>query len=384
MRFWALGTVLVAHIASAQPWPLLEVSTAGRARPISILEVQIQELRYGHEGPGYFPVDRAPLRGKQELVEAMLFGQESIVSVRFELVSESGQLLSAVPAFRIGNGADAGQYLLQVEVPPQAFRFRIEGRDSQGQTYASVFKKLFVPLEGSVPKPQLPPGLGLEQSRRLQGLIDAYEAKMLARFAEARNLYPDGAIRIPRWSISEATYEPFVSPPENILGLRVRFVVRFEDSGYYALSPLIFPLYANFRWRGMAGMKVLDAVVDPVPPSAPGSVAEGITEALRLGAAAHYEGNVAYRFTFDSVPDYVIRNAGGTRYCINNASLRVAGRWPIWEEIQASTEPVKYRVDLSNLNFVSETSALWPQKTFYESFLREGAQDCGPTPSIHF
>jgi len=384
MRFWVLCTILVARIASAQPWPLRKISTAGALRPISILEVQIQELKYGHEGPGYFPVDRAPLRGKRELVEAMLFGQESIATVRFELVSESGQLLSVVPAVRIGNGADADEYLLQVEVPPQKFRFRIEGRDSQGRPYASVFGRLFLPLEGSVPKPQLPPGLRPERSRFLQGLIDVFEAQTLARFAEARNLYPDGAIRIARWTISETMYEPFVSPRENILGLRVRFVVRFEHSGDYALSPYVFPLYANFRWRGMAGMKVLDAVVDPVPPPVSGSAAEGIAEVLRLGGVTHYEGDVAYRFTFDSVPDYVIRNADGTRYCINNASLRVAGRLPIWEEIQASTEPAKYRVDISSLSFFSETSALWPEKTFYESFLREGAQDCGPTPSIHF
>lgn len=378
MRFCALWTIVAAHIASAQPWPLNEVSHGGAARPISILQIRIQEMKFGHEGPGYFSVDRAPFRGTQEVVEATLFGQEAIASVRFELVSDSGQLLSVVPAFRIGDGADADEYYLHVDVPPQPFRFRIQGRDLQGRAYAKVFPKLFVPFEGSVPKPPLLAGLTPDQSRRLQGMMDATEAETLARFVSARNAYPDGTIRIARWSVSGATYEPLVSPLGNILGVRVRFAVRFENPGYYALSPQVFPLYEKFRWRGTVSMKVLDATVDPVPAAA------GVAEALLYGSLAHYEGNVAYRFTFDFVPDYVIRNADGTRYCLNTQGFRAGGRLPAWEEIRASGEPVKYRVDIWSLDFVSETSALWPQKKFYDSFLREGALDCGPTPNIHF
>lgn len=176
MRFWTLCTIFAAHIASAQPWPLNQVSYGG-TRHISILQIRIQELKFGHEGPNYFPVDRAPFPGKQEVVEAVLFGQEAIATGRFELVSDSGQLLSMVPAFRIGDGADADEYYLQVEVPPQSFRFRIEGRDSQGRPYASVFPKLFVPLEGSAPKSDLPAGLNQDQSRRLQNWIGASEER---------------------------------------------------------------------------------------------------------------------------------------------------------------------------------------------------------------
>jgi hypothetical protein len=378
MRFSTLCTIFVAHFASAQPWPLNQVSQGGTGRPISILQIHIRELKYGHEGPDYFSVDRAPFRGKQELVEATLFGQEAIANVRFELVSESGQLLSVVPAFPIGDGADADEYYLQVDVPPQAFRIRIEGRDLQGRPYASVFPKLFLPLEGSAPKPQLPVGLTEDQSRRLQSWIDASEAETSARFASARNAYPDGMIRIARWSVSAATYEPLASPLGNILGVRVRFQVRFESPGNYALAPHVFPLYANFRWRGTVGMKVLDARVEPALAS------DGAADALRYGGAAHYESGVTYRFTFDFVPDYILRNAGGTRYCLNTEGLRNNARLPVWEEIRASAEPVKYRVDISSLNFVSETSALAPQKAYYEGFLREGALDCGPTPTTHF
>jgi hypothetical protein len=378
MRFCALCTIFAAHVVSAQPWPLNQIPQDGTPHPISILEIQIQELKFGHEGPAYFPVDRAPFRGKQELVEATLFGQEAIATVRFELVSESGQLLSVVPAFRIGDGADAYEYYLQVEVPPQAFRFRIAGRDSQGRPYASVFPELFVPSEGSAPESELPAGLNDDQSRRLQNSMDAAEERTRARFASARKVYPDGAIRIAGWRVSAATHEPLVSPLGNVLGVRVRFRVRFEGPGYYALSPYVFPVYANYRWRGTVGMKVLDASVDPAP------AADGAADALRYGAAAHYEADMTYRFTFDFVPDYVIRNEAGTRYCLNAQGLRNTGRLPVWQEILASEEPVKYRVDISSLNFFSETSAMSPQKAYYEGFLREGALDCGPSPTTHF
>jgi len=196
--------------------------------------------------------------------------------------------------------------------------------------------------------------------------------------ASPRKAYPDGTIRIARWSISAATYEPLVSPLGNVLGVRVRFRVRFESPGYYALSPYVFPLYANYRWRGTVGMKVLDAAVDPA------LAADGAADALRYAAAAHYEADMAYRFTFDFVPDYVIRNEAGTRYCQNTQGLRNTGRLPVWQEILASEEPVKYRVDISSLNFFSETSAMSPQKAYYEGFLREGALDCGPSPTTHF
>jgi hypothetical protein len=378
MRFCALCTVFVAHVASAQPWPLNQFSHAGTADPISILQVRIQELKFGHEGPDYFDVDRAPFRGKQEVVEAVLFGQEAIATVRFELVSESGQLLSIVPAFHVGDGADADDYYLQVEVPQQAFRFRIEGRDRQGRPYASVFPRLFVPVEGSAPKPGFPVGLNEEQSRRLQDFMVAAEQRTREKFASAAKAYPDGAIRIGGWSISAATYEPLVSPQGNVLGMRVRFRVQFESPGYYALAPNVFPLYANYRWRGTVGMKVLDASVNP--PLA----ADGPADTLRYGAAAHYEADIAYRFAFDLVPDYVIRNEAGTRYCLNTQGLRNGARLPEWEAIRASEEPVKYRVEIWSLDFSSETSAMYPQKAYYEGFLREGALDCGATPTTHF
>jgi hypothetical protein len=378
MRLCMLFAIFASHLASAQPRPLNQISQGSAIPRISILEIRIQELKFGHEGPGYFDVDRGFFRGELEVVEAALFGQEAIATVRFELVSGSGQVLSTVPAFRIGDGADAHQYYLQLEAPAQAFRFRIEGLDSQGRPYSSLFPRLFEPAQGSAAKPELPAGLSEDQARRVRTSMAEAAERTLAQFASARKAYPDGTVRIGGWNLSAATYEPLVSPSGNPLGVRVRFQVRFESAGYFALSPYVFPLYANSRWRGNVAMKVLDAAVDPAVAGG------GAQDALRYGGAAHYETDTVYRFTFDLVPDYVIRNEAGTRYCLNLQGFRNRARQPVWEEIRASEAPVKYRVDISSLNFFSETAPMSPQRAYYEGFLREGAKDCGPTPTTHF
>ena len=64
--------------------------------------------------------------------------------------------------------------------------------------------------------------------------------------------------------------------------------------------------------------------------------------------------------------------------------VRVSNRLPVWNAIAASSAPVRYRVDLSDLGFTADTELFAPQRAFYEGFLSEGAPDCGPSPSINF
>ena len=103
-----------------------------------------------------------------------------------------------------------------------------------------------------------------------------------------------------------------------------------------------------------------------------------------MAAAAQYEAGVLYRFQFDLVPGYVIRNKAGTRYCLYMEEFRVSGRLPLWNAIAASSAPVRYRVDLSGLGFNADTEADGSAAHFYESFLSEGAPDCGPAPNMNF
>ena len=368
MRTCLLLAVLVIA-CGAQPQPLRRISRQPAARDISILSVDFQELRYGHEGPGYFATERAPLRGQREIAEVSLFGQEAIATVRFELIRRTGVVLAAARAFRVGDAADASQYMVRVDVPAEPFLFRITGQDISGRPYAAVFQRLFMPAEGTPRRPEYPAGLNARQRQAM----DAAAAEVQSRFDadEAQR-----AIRIPRSTVTGATYEPLVSPGGRPIGARVRFVVRFDQGGVYTLTPLVFPLYHDFRWRGVIEMKVLDAEAAPMSPQ--------VATALLLGGRARYEANVDYHLAFDLTPGYIIRNADRTRYCMYLEPLRTTGRMALWQSIQASAEPVKYRVVITDVEFAAETEPWTAQRTFYESFVREGAMDCGPTPNVHF
>jgi hypothetical protein len=378
MRICALLTIVWVNALCAQSQPLRNLSSRRAAGEISILSVNFQELKFGHEGPSYFSAKRAPYRGKQEIAEVSLFGQESIGSVRFELIGETGRVVGTVAAFRVGDGADADEYMLRIDVPQLPFRFRICGADLGGQPFQSTFRRLFVPIEGSVRKDELPPGLSAREVGIFTKLIDDYEKETRVRFDAAQ-----GEIRIARSGVSDAAYQPLTSATGNAIGLRVAFTARFGAAGFYTVTPRAFPVYDNPQWRGQIDMKVLDAGVTPVPPNSPELLADGVHSALQYGGAAHYDAGVDYRFTFDLVPNYIIRSADGARYCAYLETYRAANRLALWEAIMASTQAVKYRIDISNLDFASETAPLPPQRTWFESFRREGAADCGPNPRIN-
>src|ERR1051326_1710889 len=264
MRWCALLTVAWVN-ALAQPRALHNISPARAAREISILRLDWQDLKNGHEGPSYFSVKRAPFRSQREIAEVSLFGQEAIGAVRFELVDESGRAIAIVPAMRTGSGMDADGYLLKIDVPGVPFRVRIRGTDLHGQTFEHTYKRLFTPMEG-VPAAPIPP-------------------ELLARFQ-------DGDLRMGRASISAATYEPLLSPNGNPLGMRVRFVVRFDAPGYYDVAPHVFPVYQEIRWRGEIGMRALQPASGPV----------------------QYQANTEYPMTFDMVPAYVNRSPANGGY----------------------------------------------------------------------
>src|SRR5207247_737561 len=66
--------------------------------PIPAAAPEISELRPAHGGPSYFRAKRAPFRGATEVMEATLYGQESVAAVRFELVDDAGRVVQEVPA----------------------------------------------------------------------------------------------------------------------------------------------------------------------------------------------------------------------------------------------------------------------------------------------
>jgi hypothetical protein len=368
-------------ICYAQMTPLRSIVTQPKAGSISILSIHFQELQYGHEGPGYFSVQHAPFGGKPALVEVQLYGQDAIRSVQFELVDQSGLRLATPVAVRVGSGADSDEYWLQLDVPLQPFRFGIRGEDFRGQPFQRVDKQLYTPIEGNVSLPTLPPNLPSAEAAVMQRLLDRYANDVQARFQAARLAQPDSIIVLARAEVLEAEYEPLLSSASYEIGLRLHLAVRFGAEGDYAVTPTFFSQYENSDWREIT-LQVLDGSASPRPTNNIG--ADSLDDVLRYGGAAHYLEGRVYRFQFDLAPNYVIRNVERTRYCINSDYYRAIGRPGIWDAVQDSAAPVKYRVSISSLDFEAETRNLPPQRAYLESFRREGSSDCGPTPTNRF
>ncbi len=216
--------------------PLRSIVTQPRAGSISILSIHFQQLTYGHEGPGYFSVQHPPYRGKPAIVEVMLYGQNAIRSVQFELVDQYGVRLATPVAVRFGSGIDSDEYWLQLDVPLQPFRFAIRGEDFRGQPFRRVDKQLYTPIEGNVPPPALPPDLPSARASAMRRSLDKYANEVQARFEAARQAHPDGIIVLARAEVLEAVYEPLFSSARNEIGLRLHLTVRFGAEGDYAVT----------------------------------------------------------------------------------------------------------------------------------------------------
>ena len=346
-----------------------------RSAQISITAITFQDLQWGHEGPDYFTAKRPPRRGAQEIAGARIYGQEAIAAIRFELIDEAGQPLGTAAAVRTSTEVDEGDYMLRVPVPARPFRFRVIGQDVNGKSFSRIYVKLFRPGDQGPPAMQIP-GMTAEQMAKLQKGLDAVRAEQEAKFDNS-----DGWVRIPRTQVMEASYELLVGAGGHAIGMRLHLAVQFGAAAMYTVRPHVFPVYANFDWRGAVTMKVLDGEVSPAPEN---RAADGLADVIRYGGAAQYEAGVVYRFTFDLVPQYVIRNRAGTKYCLYLEEFRYGNRLAVWNAIAADTAPVRYRIDLSGLGFNAETEPMTSQRAFYEGFLSEGAVDCGPQPNVNF
>jgi hypothetical protein len=367
-------------ICHAQMTPLRSIVTQPGAGSISILSVHFQELKYGHEGPGYFSLDHPPYRGKPAIVEVTLYGQDAIRSVQFELVDQYGLRLATPVAVRFGGGVDSNEYWLQLDVPLQPFRFGIRGEDFRGKPFQRLDKHLYTPIEGTAPPPTLPPNLPSARASIMRRLLDGYANDVQARFEAARQAHPDGTIVLARAEVLEAEYEPLFSSASLEIGLRLHLAVRFGAEGDYAVTPTFFSQYENPDWRQIT-LQVLDGSASPPPANI---AADMLDDLLRYGGAAHYLEGQVYRFQFDLTPNYVIRNLARNRYCINSETYPAIGRPGVWDAVQDSAAPAKYRVLISSLDFQAETRDLPPQRAYLESFRREGSSDCGPTPTNRF
>jgi len=363
----ALAALSMAGLAQIDPRPkdVRSLTKPPAMSEFSLASVVFQEIRMGHEGPGYANSTAEPAKATRQVARIRLYSHDAVRSVRFEAIDATGRMIAPVPAIRVDHDPQNGEYMVLVDIPQQPFRIRAAGVDLTGAAYERVHRRLFQPVAA---KPSAKPA-------------DPLEAEFLARFEAEKKLHPDGTITISPIDVSSVGYEPLVVN-SNVIGMRVWYSARFQADGVYSLAPHVFPVYENFDWRGLVTMRVLREKVTPLPEVPEGTPVQNL---LQFGAAAKYRSGIDYRVVLEMIPDYIIPNTQQTKFCIYEAKFPAEGKnRDSWNQVRGLPTPVEYSVNIPGLNFVGKTEVFHPQRTFYEAFLKQGAFDCGPSPNSKF
>ncbi len=336
VRNLKLGTTLLALSISGlaqmdHPQEVHRLAKGAQIGDLSVADVEFQGLQ----------------PGTRQIAWIKLASQSAARTVKFESIDQMGKLIAPLPAIKNSHDAENGEYLVLVEIPGQAFRIRAAGTALTGVAYERVYSHLFWPKAA---KSAPPDPSGAE----------------LTRFEAERKAHPDGTVNISDIDVTTAGYEPLVVNA-NVLGIRVWYSVRFAADGVYSLSPQVSPIYEDADSRSLVTMRILREKVEPVPEVS--------------GDSTKFQGGVEYRVVLEMIPDYVFPNALQNKFCIFEAKFPAQGQdHEAWTLVKSNPLPVKYRVDIPGIDFSGETEPFYPQRSFYEAFLKLGAFDCGPTP----
>jgi len=64
-------------------------------------------------------------------------------------------------------------------------------------------------------------------------------------------------------------------------------------------------------------------------------------------------------------------------------SQKASNRY-VWNALISNAESVSYSVSITDTGTVARIPASYPARTFYQSFVANGARDCGPVANIRF
>jgi hypothetical protein len=379
-----LMSCLVPALAFAQDYrgTVRPVDTERPSSAIAFSDFRFNSLVFAHEGPDYFPIKTAPVIGREYMVDAEIFAIEEVTNIRFELLDELGQPIQTLILWKTSDAAGSGQFVGLLTVPTHPFRCIASGTDRRGIAFRRSFSRLFRPVASSAPESDpLPAGMNDPRiAGQLQTLFEKRRQATRARSEEARRAYPGGVINLARVQFLGMTYEPFVSPKGNVLGVRLRY--RFQPSvdTIIAAVPHVFPWYQAWDWRSVVGMKAVQGSIDPQPEAY--GVAS-VSEVILYNARARYRAGITYSITVDLAPDYVIQGQISGAFCMYEAKFNGRARTN-WEAIRESVALVKYPVSITDVDFSGEIPLFYPQHAFYEGLVNEGARDCGPTPTTRF
>lgn len=367
-------------------------SLAAAMRPVKLLPIQTRssaEIQFSAfaflqlfitNHPGMVPIKGQPTKGSRFFVEAKLYGEEAIATAKFEAVDERGNVIQKILIDRQPDANGGSGFYGVMKVPDRPFRVVMSGEGIDGRSYRRIYNRLFRPTTIPTSPIRIPPGptaADVRQKFELEG------QQYLNRKEEDLRKNATEMIVMPRIRVSNVMYAPYLSKAGRPLGVRITFDVAFSQDGYYNPELNIYPDYKNPDWRGRIHMKPLTGSIEPKPEEAGSPQIQ--PHILAYGAGYLYRRGMTYHFTAEYVPDYVIQNETKTKFCIWNQQYKYSPQQQAqWKAILASNAPTKYTLYINNTNFGGEIEDLHPQGVLYNSFVAEGAKDCGEQPTNRF
>lgn len=350
-----------------------------RSAEIQLLDFKFEQMLLGREGPGLFPIEGEPAKGRRYFVEALLFREEAIATAKFEAVDARGVFIQAVRILRRSDAYGHPNFYGVMVVPDRPFRLVVSGEGFDGQRYRSAHERLFRPTARAAADSRMPK-LIPDQARLMEEMM----RQSLDELEKELQKLPEGVIVMTRQRVSNVTYAPFLSPSGRPLGVRVNYDVEFSQDGYYNPELHVFPFYEDDQWRGRIEMKVLNGSIVPEPTESGSPQIQ--PNILAYGAGYIYKAGTVYHFMAEMVPDFALQNQAKTKFCVYDQKFKYSDRktHAIWAAIRSSESPTLYKVYIKNSDFNGIIERFYAPGAFYKSFVAEGARDCGEQPTIRF
>jgi hypothetical protein len=373
-------------------WPRAvdDTTSAPSVSAISFQGFEFQEPAFLHAGPALFRIDGEPVRGREYVVEAVVYNDEAIATARFVAVDQNGALLEPLAIARKPGPLGSWRFVGSMTVPTHPFRIVLEGEGIDGSPFTRAHKRLFRPADSETSRTGPAAGLSESDAALLRQMVDEAGPRLIAEVQADLVRTPSGMIVMPRMQVSNVRYTPLRSPDGRPVGVRLEYDVRFSERGQYNPDVRVDPRYPPREWQGLSRLQVLRGEITPRPreahpPYDPILLGELRSTPLEAGAHYTYEAGVVYHFTADMVPDYAVHNLQQTRACIHYQKFRHApGRQQAFSALLASDAPAEYRVSIGRTAFTGVIRSFYGDGTFHRSFVDEGAQDCGAQPTRRF
>jgi hypothetical protein len=396
MRFTVALCLIVPLLAQGealdipdQPRPLHNAGAPPTVQEISLGTFDIQDTAVLHAGPGLFDIDGEPQIGRRYPLEAYIAGEQAIRQARFDIVDERGELIEPLIMARKGTPGSS-RYVGMMTVPNQPFRVVLTGESVGGQPFRRVHRRLFRPVARAPSRRQQMQGLAPDEAAFFQRMLDEADPLVKAQAEAEVAGITEPTFAMPQMRVSNVTYAPLLSPAGRPRGIRISYEATFSHRSEYAGGVGLELRDDDYRWRGMARMQVADSRVEPIPhfahqPYGPFTSSEFYWSPLEHGGTFIYEPGIIYRFTADFVPEFIVHNLERTRTCIayQMGSPGSKERESL-QRLMVSEQPATYLVVINSPAFKAEIRNFYPPSAFRQTYVSEGAEDCGATPSRRF